>query len=151
SRARYGRLLLEISSRARPLPVAATALGRSRSLLERRMTMIARSVRFRLLPHATALVGLGLLVFVVACEAPVPTDLRPVPGSSAEAVGDAAPLSPRAQQAQDFTRGVAFRGGRPLVLVDGERSPLSLDELDAERIQRVEVLRGEAARLHYGE
>ncbi len=150
SRARYGRLLLEISARAGPLPFAATALGRSRSLLERRMTMIARSVRFRLLPHAAALLGLGLLVFVVACEAPAPTSLQPSRSSAEGTVGDVAPLSPRAQEAQEFTRGVAFRSGRPLILVDGERSPLSLEELDATRIQRIEVLRGEAARLRYG-
>jgi PAS domain-containing protein len=156
---RYGELLLKVGCQPFSNPSAVTALARSPSLLERRLNnMRKRSLR-RSLPIAlvAGIVGVGLTV--LACEADTPTAADPEVASGAPT------------EALESTQPEAGPGIlAPLLYVDGELrgrlhspafGPFTSDDSEAERsgpltslepgdVARIEVLKGEAARVLYG-
>ncbi|HEV8125034.1 MAG TPA: hypothetical protein VGP80_12360, partial [Gemmatimonadales bacterium] len=84
----YATLLLTVGNRMSRIPFAwATALGGSRSFLERRILAMTTPIRPR--RHRGAIIavsaGIGLIV-AVACESPVPDPIAPTFASGADSV-----------------------------------------------------------------
>jgi TonB-dependent SusC/RagA subfamily outer membrane receptor len=144
----YGSLLLDLGTRAPGLPLPIAAWSPSKSLLERRLTMIVRGAKpIGRVGGWAAMATAGLLV-ALACETPAPTGIQPVPdGQEAGAV----PVSPVAEKVVSVVRGMGSGGPGPLVYVDGVRSADGIPELDPDDIARIEVLKGPAAAAMYGE
>jgi hypothetical protein len=144
----YGALLLELGTRAPGLPLPVAALSKPVSLLERRLTMIVRGAkRGGPLKTLVALTTAGLL-FVVACEAPAPTGIQPVPdGSNAGTVE----ISRVAEKVQYVVQRVVGDGSSPLVYVDEVRLETGgIPDLDPDEIARIDVIKGEAAEVAFG-
>lgn len=147
--ARYGDVLLECARRVRPPPVPALALGRPIPLLERRLTVMITRPASNRLAMATGVAAAVAALTVAACEAPAPTGVGPT--STEASVSVPTGVTARAQAGQEFGRRFAFGDGEPLIIVDGEETERSLSELDPVGIERIEVLRGAAAREWYGD
>lgn len=131
----YAKLLLRVGSRGAGL--LAPALAEPARTLERRLTMIVTTRTGRSRWSALALAGAAVLLVGLACETPAPSEV------AGEAdVGEAG--SPDVASVTEL-------GARPLVLVDGEPYEGSLDDLDRGAIERVEVLKGQAALDAHGE
>jgi TonB-dependent SusC/RagA subfamily outer membrane receptor len=137
---RYGRLLLDVAARAAgPGALAGSyALAPSFALtLDRRIrTMTSRPPRRPLAHAASALVG---ALAVLAAAAALPR-----PAAAVDAASDLRVTAAPTAAAQDSTR--------PLMLVNGrEVSPDSPEANPApDRIERVDVLKGETAIARYG-
>ncbi|MDT8341327.1 MAG: M56 family metallopeptidase [Longimicrobiales bacterium] len=169
----YARLLLAVGGAAPHHPVPSwAALAAHPSFLERRLTMLvkANSPRGRrvALP-ALALAG-GVLALACTADAP-PLTPDDTPSGPEAAATEAGSFNARFRavgtdtQAAEERRIVELQateaeGGRfrirdterePLVLVDGERlASGALNQLDPDRIERIEVLKGATARERYG-
>ncbi|MDX1647115.1 MAG: M56 family metallopeptidase [Longimicrobiales bacterium] len=202
SRRAYGRLLLELGSGGRARSLPAVALAEPVSLLERRMKMIVRNVREkRPVVGITALAG-SVVLLVVACDTPPPTDpaSREAPpaavdeGAGVESGNVAGILrlreharlgeSPKPIDARlildgerveelpedldpseiervDITKAEGgepptvrvstLRAEEPLVYLDGARFRGPLSRISAADIDRIEVLKGDAATERYGD
>lgn len=144
----YGALLLELGTRAPGLPLPVAALSRPVSLLERRLTMIVRGAkRGGPLKTMMALATAGLL-FVVACEAPTPTGIQPVPDGSPAGV---VRISPASEKLEYVVRGMVADSTSPLVYVDEVRlATRGVPDLNPDDIARIEVIKGEAAEVAFG-
>jgi beta-lactamase regulating signal transducer with metallopeptidase domain len=144
----YGALLLELGTRAPGLPLPVAALSKPVSLLERRLTMIVRGAkRGGPLKTLMALAAAGVL-FVVACEAPTPTGIQPVPDGSEAGV---VKISPAAEKLEYVVQGVVGDGLSPLVYVDEVRLATGgVPDLNPDDIARIEVIKGEAAEVAFG-
>lgn len=158
----YGTLLLELSTRAAEVPRMVAAFARPRATLERRMTMIVRDRR-RVgaagWGRAAAAVAGGVLLVVVACGAPAPTESA---STAADPEAQTITVTERAAEREPLDpsgRTIRLRGtdggaaGDPLIYVDGIRVEGSdfLDELSPDRVERIEVIKGAAAVAFYGE
>jgi hypothetical protein len=147
--AAYGAMLLELGTRSPELRLPVAALSKSPSLLERRLTMIVKGAK-RGGPVATTLaLGTAVLLFALACEAPAPTAIQPT-GDDYEAQAAATEVSEAAQDAQEIAGGLIREAGSPLVYVDEVRVEGMPKNLDPDRIDRIEVVKGEAARYKFG-
>jgi hypothetical protein len=147
--ARYGEVLLACAARVRPPPIPALALGRPIPLLERRLTvMITRPASNHLATTAGIAAAVTALT-LAACEAPAPTDVGPPTNEASASVPTG--VSARTQAGQELSRRFALGDGEPLIIVDGEETDRSFSELDPVGIERIEVLRGDAAREWYGD
>jgi len=146
SRSSYGELLIDLSARTGTAPFPAAALARPVSLLERRLTMMTNDGR-RVGPIRTAALGAGaVLLAIAACETPAPSAISDV---------DAEVEVPAATTVVEIGGVPAVTGvGEPLVYVDGVRLAgarrAALDDLDPDLIDRIEVLKGEAADRLFG-
>lgn len=85
----YATLLLAVGERMSTIPFAwATALGGSRSFLERRIIAMTTSFRPRRSRGAIIAVSAAIaLIVAVACESPVPDPIAPTFASGADSVG----------------------------------------------------------------
>jgi TonB family protein len=122
--ARYGSLLLQVGQRRSGL---AVALVESRSMLERRIRMIARTGAGRRTLRALGMTAVAGVVLAVACETPAPTGLA-----------DAAsrPLGPE----QSLAEARSLSCG-PVVYLDGDETTSSaLQSLDPVGIESVVIL-----------
>ena len=151
----YGKLLLAIGVGQHRRWVVAPALVESRHSLERRLKVMAAK-KMKLNPlRAAALAGLSLATVFIACDTEAPTGiddaLVELLGSpEAAADGDGAGGPPSAVQ----IRGVLGDGPQPLIFVDGvevEAGYSSLNSLNPDDIERIEVIKGAAAAELYGE
>ncbi len=144
----YGALLLELGTRAPGLPLPVAALSKPVSLLERRLTMIVRGAkRGGPLKTLMALTTAGVLV-VIACEAPTPTGIQPVPDGSEAGV---VKISPESSKLQFVAQGMVEDGTSPLVYVDEVRLATGgVPDLDPDDIGRIDVIKGQAAELAFG-
>lgn len=145
---RYGRFLVNVSGGTPNLPLPATGLAESTSFLERRLRAMTRTEpRLRHVRALSVLLAAGGAL-ALACDTPVPT--RDADVAADEAVSDA--TDAETARAPDAS---------PLVFVDGVRvsvgeGPLrpgtgALTDLSPEEIERIEVVKGEAARALYGD
>ncbi len=144
--AAYGALLFALGTHTPGLPFSVAALSASRSLLERRLSMIVRGTRPRG-PVGTILAtaAAALLVFG-ACEAPSPTGVRPIGGDPDARAGSP---TPPAGTVHAIVTDAA--GPQPMVFVDGERIPGGVPAgLDPADIDRIDVVKGEAAIRLFG-
>lgn len=137
---RYGRLLLAMAGGEGHGTLAVAGLARPRSLLERRLTMMAHGVDRGTPTRRLAVGALALALVIVACEAPAPTSLEEEEATEAPAA---------VLQAKELRIALPDDGTGPLVLVDGERVA-SMPDLAPEEIDRVEVIKDGAARARYG-
>lgn len=162
ARASYGALLLETAQGPSRAVLPLAALTTATPLLERRLQMIGRGAN-RMGRLTTGAVCAGALTVVaIACEATPPTDLR------SEANERPAAIAPAAGTAGEGT-GQAVEGvlrlraeTEPLIYIDGIRvegessgagsgeATSVLEELDPDEIERIEIVKGEAARSLFG-
>jgi beta-lactamase regulating signal transducer with metallopeptidase domain len=164
-RADYGALLIEVGSRNSKTPLPAAAMAEPSHLLERRLRhMKPSSVRHPILGLALA-GATALLLVTVACETEAPTvrdqpaeELAPeVQGleAMAEEMGRVAGvLGEVSRQIPDVTaEGISLPGGpdAPVFVVDGILVRAERLDIDPERIESIEIVKGEAARRQYGE
>ncbi len=171
----YGDVLLSAGSRSRGQWGFAPAMGQPESLLERRLKTMSEKRRKLSTGHAALLAAVAAGAVVVACDTPVPTEVR-------EAFSEA--MADDAAQGTDAERGdwvERFLGAKafgsepaPLLYVDGVRIRKTEDLPESARpwfedppsvaavgiccslpqgidIARIEVLKGPAARQQYGE
>ena len=171
--ASYGDVLLEAGSRSRDCWGFAPAMGQPESLLERRLKTMSEKRKKLSGCYGALLVAVAVGTVGVACDTPVPTEVRE---AFEEVVADEAEHGADAQQEDwvaRFLQAKAFGSQPPpLLYVDGIRIRKTEDlpesaqgwfeNLDADagasgnfsgasNISRIEVLKGPAARLHYGE
>lgn len=150
----YGRLLLAISVGRHRRWVLTPALVESRHSLERRLkVMAAKKMKWSPL-RAVMLAGMALTAVVMACDTEAPTaiddallDALATPEAAVNADGSDNPVSGALQ-----IRGTP--GGQPLIFVDGvlvETGTTALSSLNPDDIDRIEVIKGEAAADLYGE
>jgi bla regulator protein blaR1 len=166
SRAEYGALLVDVGSRCGGLPLPAATMAEPSNLLERRLKqMRASNVRHPVLALGTAGVAAALLL-AVACEteAPTPPTAHDDPveaaarsvdslgalvegmGRVGEVLGDLSRSVPGSLE--HLAEGVE----RPLLIVDGVILSAARTELDidSERIESVEIVKGAKAQELYG-
>jgi len=94
-----------------------------------------------------ALATAGVL-FAIACEAPTPTGIQPVPDGSEAGV---VKISPDAEKLEYIVQGVVGDGLSPLVYVDEVRLATGgVPDLNPDDIARIEVIKGQAAELAFG-
>lgn len=166
--AEYGDVLLSAGARSRARWGFAPAMGQPESLLERRLKTMSEKGRKPSGGYAALLVAVAAGALVVACDTPVPTEVRE---AFAEAMAEDEAQGADAEQEdwiERFLGATAFgKNPAPLLYVDGIRVQSEEDLLamelflaDAgtgelrklvERIERVEVLKGAAAAKLYGE
>ncbi|MCY4646997.1 MAG: TonB-dependent receptor plug domain-containing protein [Gammaproteobacteria bacterium] len=106
-------------------------------------------------PRALTLAGMALLAAVTACDSDAPTaiddallDALANPEAAASADGSGNPVS----EAVRITGNLG--DGAPLIFVDGvelEGGSASLNSLNPDDIERIEVIKGEAAAGLFGE
>ncbi len=153
SRSAYGELLIDMSSDsfASRLPVAA--LAKPASLLERRLKMITTDMSRGGVARSASLGAIMALLTIVACQAPAPSAIND-DGDAQDAQVPSTEASLRGQLGTWPNGRVASIAGEPLVIVDGvilEGIGLEgLEGIDPESIERIEVLKGEAATSIYG-
>ena len=156
----YGKLLLAIGAGQHRQWVFAPALIESRHSLERRLKIMAvRKMKWSPL-RAVTLAGATVAALVIACDTEAPTaiddallDVLANPEAAADADGSGNPVS-EAMQIRSSTLG---DGSLPLIFVDGvevtssDGSAHSLDWLNPDDIERIEVIKGPAAAELFGE
>jgi beta-lactamase regulating signal transducer with metallopeptidase domain len=147
----YGRFLLGMASRGQRLPALAPALTEGgKTFMEKRLMMIQTLVSRHRSWAAVSGLAAAAVFLVLACETPLP------PGDAAEENLDAV-----AAEAAQEGRVVRLRPNKlgeegeaelkPLVFVDGVRFPgPDLSAVDADDIERIEVIKGKDAVDHYG-
>lgn len=146
--AAYGRMLLELGTRTGGPALPVAALSRPRSLLERRLTMIVHGVKRGRRGRTALAVAAAAALTVVACEAPAPTAVEPAGGGETEA---ALQVTPAAAKANAFFGQVLEADQAPIVYLDGVRLDGLPGDLDPDRIDRVEVVKGGAALATFGD
>ncbi len=162
----YGDVLLNAGCRSRGRWGFAPAMGQPESLLERRLKTMSEKRRKPNAGHAALLAAVAVGAVVVACDTPVPTEVREafeevtadrrVERTEAEMER----RSVRLRLLRDFAVTGRSRDSGPIVYLDGVRVPGPretsdgedpLSRLDPRDIAVVEVLKGPAARELYGD
>ena len=162
----YGDVLLGAGARSRGRWGFAPAMGQPRTLLERRLKTMSEKRRRLNAGRAALLVTAAAGSVALACEAPVPMEVRE---AFEEVMADQRVQlteaemqrrSARLQILRDFVVTGRGRDSGPAVYLDGVRVPGPretsdgedpLSRLDPHDIARIEVLKGPAARELYGE
>lgn len=154
----YSRLLLEVGTRLGSAPIAALAFSRSRSSLYRRIQLMTFKPRKRFAHAALAAIA-TLVLAVMACETPVPPvteaespALMLKADSLDSSIGSDGTVTVRLRSSDSKEASVELE---PLVFIDGvrihESVDLIIDTLSPDHIDRVEVVKGDAALEQYGE
>ncbi|MDE2764020.1 MAG: TonB-dependent receptor plug domain-containing protein [Gemmatimonadota bacterium] len=166
--AEYGDILLGAGCRSRGRWSFSPAMGQPESLLERRLKTMSETGRKLSGGYAVLLAAVAAGAVVVACDTPVPTEVRE---AFAEVTAEEEARGTDADQEDWVVRflGAGAFGSQPapLLYVDGVRirSETDLFSMDllvadvetgkvrkfAESIERVEVLKGPEAAKLYGE
>jgi hypothetical protein len=136
SRAAYATLLYDIGIRMSRTRIPGLALARPVPLLERRMKMIVRNVSSRRLTRAVPAAFAAVLLAVAACDTSAPT--TPANGKLSAAVTESSAEAPSATE--DLQ---ALRESGALVRIEGKEVQDLPSDLDAARIERVEVRKAE--------
>ena len=160
----YGDVLIDAGSRCHGWWGFSPAMGQPESLLERRLKTMSETRRKLNAGHAALLMTLAAGALVVACDTPVPTEVRE---AFEEVMAEEAAQSTDTElddRIERFLKAEAFGSDRaPLLYVDGVRIRRTEDLPESARgwfedtyasssdIERVEILKGEAARVRYGE
>ena len=157
----YGDVLLDAGSRSRDCWGFAPAMGQPESLLERRLKTMSEKRKNLSGGYGVLLVAVAVGTVVVACDTPVPTELRDAMEEvmADEGADTETDRTERFLGWKDFVRPDDFA---PLIFVDGVRIrdfddvPESLrvrfkDGLEPDAIDRIEVLKGPAAQKLYGD
>jgi TonB-dependent SusC/RagA subfamily outer membrane receptor len=155
----YARVLVKVRLRGASAPGLVAPLVESPSSLERRLKTMNAFPWSRPRVAGTVLAALGLVV--VACETPAPSAVTPdaepeYAASEIEVpVTDVVEVEEIPVDASAGSLRLRAAEGQPLVIIDGKPSPGAVFDLasqvDAENIERVEVIKGAAAIAIYGE
>lgn len=147
----YGSLLFGLGAGAAAAPLPVAALVPSSSLLERRLIMITRGAHRVGRTTTAALAVSAVLAVAAACVADAPVEPQVVEARAAEPVlaESGSPLADaESRRIIDLN---APGADAPLLYVDGVRIRNDLlDDLDPDRIERIEVIKGEAAETLFG-
>ncbi len=145
----YARVLVLVRLRAAAPGGATAALVESKSSLERRLKTMRAFPWTRRKVALSGAVALGLVA--VACETPAPSQVE-VETAEAEAAEAELVLEARETAAGVLRRMPGGAPEGPLIVVDGViMQEAVLADLAAYDIERIEVVKGEAARKLYGE
>ena len=152
----YGDVLLDAGSRCHGWWGFSPAMGQPRSLLERRLKTMSETRKKLSGGYATLLVAVAVGALVVACDTPVPKGVEPEAELIVVPPDRKLLESGQVKDWEWFSETVVANprpGLRPVIYVDGVRlddGESGLAGLDPERIDRIEVIKGEAARERYG-
>jgi beta-lactamase regulating signal transducer with metallopeptidase domain len=157
----YGDVLLDAGSRSFGRWGLAPAMSHPTSLLERRLRTMSDKPTKTSGARAALLAGAAMVALAVACDTPVPTEVRRAfEDAEAEArdrQGGEEPVSRADQLLLTRLNGADIA---PLIYVDGVRvnpseaggeTPGFLEAINPDNIDRIEVLKGPAAKERYGE
>lgn len=157
--AEYGEVLLDAGSRHTGGWGLAPAMGQPKSLLERRLKTMNENTNKPGMTQALLLGMLAVGALVAACDAPVPTQVQDalIEAMAEEGVEgmDAGP-----DGGKEMRVSAALADGMPLIYVDGVRINGVNDleglgglvpSLNPDDIDRIEVIKGSAAKTLYGE
>jgi hypothetical protein len=152
----YGVLLLELTSFIGEHRLPVPTFAKPHSLLERRLTMIVSNVSHGVPVGSLATLAVCGLLVVAACET-APTMALPTRGE--EAAVEAGQFRIRGTVGTLTGEPGTIRlngrasvdGEQPLIYVDGIRISSGLPDLDPSSIERIEVIKGQAALELYGD
>lgn len=161
SRVRYAALLLDAGSRSTPWSPAMAGLVESPSLLESRMKALCTPLGRLSIPRAVGTGIVTLLLVLVACEAPTPVlDEEPgvepavesAPGSAVQSAGEGPIVYVDGVRIRPGTgaRSSGASDGQIALRLGEERWMPDLGDLDPASIDRIEVIKGDAARAQFG-
>lgn len=145
----YGSLLIELSAASPRYGLFVAALTQPASLLERRLTMMTKKTKRSSLFGAVGALSLSGLVLVAACDSPPPSMTGPEAEAAVESAVDAGNGA--------LEHPILVGGGdEPRIYIDGvliepETVAATLSAIDPEDIERVEVMKGDAARALFGD
>lgn len=156
--AEYGEVLLDAGSRHTGGWGLAPAMSQPKSLLERRLKTMNENTSKPGTVHALLLGALAVGALVAACDAPVPTEVR---DAIVEAMADegAEGMDAASGDQTEIRVSGALAEGMPIIYVDGVRinglndveGLSSVADLQPDDIDRIEVIKGPAAKTLYGE
>ena len=150
----YGALLLELTSSIGDHRLPVPTFTKPQSLLERRLTMIVSNVSHGVPVGSLAALAVCALLVVAACET-VPT--MALPGQDSGTAVEATALEEAGGVVTPVSRIIrlngraSVEGEQPLIYVDGIRINSGLPDLDPSSIERIEVIKGQAAHDLYGD
>ena len=151
----YARVLVAVRLRGTPAGGAIAGLVESPSSLERRLKTMNAFPWSRPRVAVTALAAVALVA--VACETPAPSAIETAAEAEVAASEVVRGELVEREVPVDVSSTLRLRApeGEPLVVIDGEASFGDVSEvvagLHAENIERIEVIKGEAAIAVYGE
>lgn len=158
--AEYGVVLLDAGSRHTGRWGLAPAMSQPKSLLERRLRTMSENTNKLSMAQATLLGALAVGALVAACDAPVPTQVQDALIEAMDEEEIARTDAEVKERAEELLH-TRFRGtgDAPLIYVDGVRISGSGDlesfrgvvDLHPDAIDRIEVIKGPAAKTLYGE
>ena len=156
----YGDVLLDAGSRSFGRWGLAPAMSHPTSLLERRLRTMSER-RTKLNGARTALLaGAAMVALAVACDTPVPTEVRRAfeeaeaearDSQDEELVSRADQLGRVRLYGADIAPVIYIDGIRIDPAEEGEQQPSLLEGLNPDNIDRIEVIKGGAAKELYGE
>lgn len=158
--AEYGEVLLDAGSRHAGGWGLAPAMSQPRSLLERRLKTMNENTSKLSMAQATLLGALAVAALVAACDAPVPTQVQDALIEAMDEEGMARTDAEVERRAEELLRARAYgMDPAPLIYVDGVRingindleGVSSITDLNPDDIDRVEVIKGSAAKELYGD
>jgi TonB-dependent SusC/RagA subfamily outer membrane receptor len=144
----YAEALLAVGGRLTSAPLAAAAFAERRPAVERRLRRMTEPLRRLRGPRALAGVGAGMVAVLFACGSPMPTDSA---DADALASVDAEPpagftIAPKSAQGTSATE------PDPLFVLDGVIiDKADMQALAKEAVERVDVLKGDAALAEFGD
>ena len=165
----YGDVLLDAGCRSRGRWSFSPAMGQPESLLERRLKTMSETGKKLSGGYAALLVAVAVGALVVACDTPVPTEVREAFEEATAEVEAQGADAGQENWIERFLGAAAFGPDpAPLLYVDGVRirseedlvfsKEVFLADVEtgqvqklAESIKRVEVLKGKAAAKLYGD
>lgn len=156
--AEYGEVLLDAGSRHAGRWGLAPAMSQPKSLLERRLKTMNENTGKPGTVHALLLGALAVGALVAACDAPVPTEVR---DAIVEAMAEegAEDMDAASDDPTEIRLSRVLAEGMPIIYVDGVRingvndleGLNDLSSFDPDDIDRIEIIKGAAAKTRYGE
>ena len=156
----YGDVLLDAGSRSFGRWGLAPAMSHPTSLLERRLRTMSEKRTKLNGARAALLTGAAMVALAVACDTPVPTEVRRAFEEAEIEARDSQDeeLASRADQVRrvrlygaDIAPVIYIDGIRIVPAEDGGESPDIPGTLNPDNIDRIEVIKGGAAKELYGE
>ena len=159
--AEYGEVLLDAGSRQSGRWGLSPAMSQPKSLLERRLKTMNENTKKLGMTQALLLGMLAVGALVAACDAPVPTQVQDALIEAMDEEGVARTEAEAEKRARELLHARAYgMDDTPLIYVDGVRvdrlsdmegSSSLIPTLDPDAIDRIEILKGPAAKELYGE
>ena len=155
----YGDVLLDAGARSWSRWALVPAMTQPKSLLERRLKTMSEKKTKLNTAQALLLAALAVGALAVACDTPVPTQVQDALIEAMDEEQIARTEAEAERRAEELLRARASgMDPAPLIYIDGVRvdrlsdlDGVRIPSLDPDAIDRVEVIKGPAARTLYGE